>query len=153
MKKLSILAVSMLLAFNAQAEGFDASKIFFGGGLSLNDIDRGDDATGFQIFAGMPIPVSMGKAALSGEVGYMDSGNFDHGIGSAEGVWANAVVEVPVGDTVELVGRAGFDFGDDDGLMIGGGVDLPLSGKIDLRFEYVIRDHIDSIQANVVIKL
>lgn len=153
MKKLSVLLISMLLTLNVQAEGLDASQIFFGGGISLNDVDgHGDDATGFQIFAGMPIPLNMGKAALSGEVGYMDSGNFDNG-GSAEGIWANAVIEVPVGDTVELIGRAGFDFGDDDGLMIGGGVDLPVADKIDLRFEYVIRDHIDSIQANVVIKL
>jgi hypothetical protein len=153
MKKLSILFASLLLAVNVQAEGLDASKIFLGGGISLNDVDgSNDDATGFQIFAGMPIPASLGKARLSGEVGYMDSGNFDHG-GSAEGIWANAVIEVPVGNTVELVGRAGFDFGDDDGLMIGGGVDFPMASKVDLRFEYVIRDHIDSLQANVVFQL
>jgi hypothetical protein len=152
MKKLSVLLISMLLTFNVQAdEGLDASKIFIGGGVSFNDY-KGDDATGFQVFTGMPIPLNMGSAKLSGEVGYMDSGNFDSGR-SADGIWANAVIEVPLGNTVELVGRAGFDFGDDDGLMLGGGIDLPVASKVDLRFEYVIRDHIDSLQANVVIKL
>ena len=159
MKKLSILIVSMLIAFQAQAQGIDAKQIFFGGGLSINDIDYGDNATGFQIFAGLPIPVNMGKASLSGEVGYMDSGNFKKWTpsgnvsgGSAEGIWVNAVVEVPVNKNIDLVGRAGLDLGDDDGLMIGGGIGIPVNNKIDLRFEYVIRDNIDSLQANIVIR-
>ena len=159
MKKLTVLVISMLFACHAQAEGFDAKQIFFGGGLSINDIDYGDDATGFQIFAGLPIPVNMGKASLSGEIGYMDSGNFkarnasgNVSRGSAEGIWINAVVEMPVGKTIDLVGRAGLDFGDDDGLMIGGGIGIPVDKKIDIRFEYVIRDNIDSLQANIVIR-
>ena len=160
MKKLSILAASVLFAFNVQAEGFDAKQIFFGAGISNNDVGFADDATGFQIFAGMPIPVNMGKAKLSGEVGYMDSGDFEQtlpfggGIVSddAKGIWANAVVEVPVGKSINLLGRAGLDFGDDDGLMIGGGIGIPVSNKIDIRVEYVIRDNIDSLQANIVIR-
>ncbi len=166
MKKLNILFITALVAFNVQAAGdesrkgvLDAGQIFFGGGVSLNDIGFGDDATGFQIFAGLPIPVEMGKARLSGEVGYMDSGDFDVNLGpfgtfseSASGVWANAVVEIPLGKKIDLIGRAGMDFGDDDGIMFGGGIGIPLSEKIDVRFEYVIRDNIDSIQANIVLR-
>ena len=152
MKNIYILIVSMLLTFHAYAAEFDTSKIFFGGGLSLNDIESGDDATGFQVFAGMPIPVNMGKESLSGEIGYMDSGNFNGSRGSAEGVWVNAVVDVPVGEKIKLLARGGLDLGDDDGLMIGGGIAIPVDKKIDIRFEYVIRDHIDSLQANIVIR-
>jgi len=158
MKKLSLLIVTALCALQAQAQG--NSKFYLGGGVSLNDYDFGDDATGFQIFGGMPIPANMGKARLLGEVGYMDAGDVNvptpfgtRKVDGANGVWANAVVELPVAKNVDLVGRLGLDFGDDDGLMIGGGVGIPLNKTTDLRFEYVIRDHIDSLQANIAIGL
>ena len=61
--------------------------------------------------------------------------------------------EIPVGEKINLLARAGLDFGDDDGLMIGGGIGLPAGNKMDIRFEYVVRDNIDSLQANIVIKL
>jgi hypothetical protein len=125
----------------------------------LNDIGFGDDAVGFQVFAGMPIPVDLGKAKLMGEVGYMDSGDFDINVGpfgtvseNATGLWANAVVDVPLQDKISLIGRAGLDFGDDDGLMIGGGLGFQTSNKLEIRVEYVIRDNIDSLQANLVIR-
>ncbi len=152
MRRLSVLIVSMLLVSHAQAYEFDPRQIYFGGGLSYND-DRNYDAVGFQIFAGMPIPLNLGKARLLGEVGYMDSGNFDGSRSSANGLWTTAVIEFPVAEKVKLIGRAGFDIGDDDGLMIGGGVGIPLSKTIEIRGEYVIRDNIDSLQANIVIRL
>ena len=40
-----------------------------------------------------------------------------------------------------------------DGLMIGGGIGIPAGNTMDIRFEYVVRDNIDSLQANLVIKL
>jgi len=159
MRKLSILLVSMLFTFHVQAEGLDANKLYLGGGLGYNDIGY-DEALGFQLFAGLPIPVKMGKARLLGEVGYMDSGNFDRtvaGFGTssakAKGLWANAVIEIPAGEKINLLARAGLDFGDDDGLMIGGGIGIPAGNTMDIRFEYVVRDNIDSLQANLVIRL
>jgi len=161
MKKLFILLVSMTFASYVQAAGGSgANQIYLGGGVSSNDA-LGDTATGFQLFAGMPMPVKMGKARLLGEAGYMDSGDFDYNVPfwgnvgkySVKGFWANAVVEMPVAASLNLIGRAGLDFGDDDGLMIGAGVGIPVSSKFDIRFEYVIRDHVDSLQANLVIKL
>jgi opacity protein-like surface antigen len=158
-KKLSILLVSTLFAFHVQAEGLDGNKLYLGGGLGYNDIGY-DEALGFQLFAGLPIPVKMGKARLLGEVGYMDSGKFEQNAGAAgtasakaRGIWANAVVDIPVGNKLSILARAGLDFGDDDGLMIGGGLGIPAGNKIDLRFEYVVRENIDSLQANLVIKL
>ena len=173
MKKLSILVISMLVTSHTYAGGIDVNKIYLGGGLSLNDYGFGDDATGYQIFVGMPIPVKIGKARLLGEVGYMNAGEVDvastpavidpftgnvifpaqTNTAEAKGLWANAVVELPVAQKVNLLGRIGLDFGDDDGLMIGGGVGIPVSNKMDIRFEYVIRDHVDSLQANLVVRL
>ena len=163
MKKISILIAPLLCSALLYAQGVNANQIFIGGGLGLNEA-FGDDATGFQIFAGMPLPVKMGKAKLSAEVGYMDSGDFEQKFTlpffgtvvnkyAVKGVWANAVIEMPIAKQLNLIGRAGLDFGDDDGLMIGGGVGIPVSNKMDIRFEYVIRDHVDSLQANLVVRL
>lgn len=167
MKKITFLLLTATLACNTSAAEntkqttIDTKQLYFGGGLSLNDIGFGDDAVGFQIFAGMPIPIEMGKAKLMGEVGYMDTGDFDANLGpgpfgtvsqSASGLWANAVVDVPLQNNISLIGRAGLDFGDDDGIMIGGGLGFHVSNKLEIRVEYVIRDNIDSLQANFVIR-
>jgi hypothetical protein len=51
---------------------------------------------------------------------------------------------------VELIGRAGFDFGDDDGFMIGIGAGYIVNKNLKLRGEFVVRDNVDSLQFNVV---
>lgn len=158
MKKILPLAGLLLISHPAIAENFDARQIFFGGGIGINDANFGDDAVGFQIFAGLPIPVSMQNLKLSAEVGYMDSGDFDNNTpfgnvsAKANGIWGTAVAEIPVQNNLNVIGRLGYDFGDDDGIMIGAGIGLPVASKMDLRFEYVIRDNIDSLQANLVIR-
>jgi hypothetical protein len=151
----------LLVATQANASDFDSSKIYFGAGVGFNSIDNNyydnnnfnnnndSDAVGFQIFAGLPLAVDMGSAALAVEVGYMDTGNFDNG-GSANGLWSTAVASLPLNNSIKLLGRLGYDFGDDDGVMAGAGVGFSLATKMDMRIEYVIRDHIDSIQANLV---
>jgi len=155
MKK-TILVLGLLVATSSvYAQNFDTKQIYFGGGLGYNSVNNNSfynnsDAVGFQVFAGLPLAVNMGSAALAVEVGYMDTGNFDRG-GSANGLWSTAVASVPLNNKLKLVGRLGYDFGDDDGVMIGGGVGFPVANKMDMRVEYVVRDHIDSLQANLVI--
>ena len=93
----------------------------------------------------------------------MDSGELDTtvpapGLGTspgkaeANGLWLNAVLDFPLQDKLSVVGRAGLDVGDDDGLMIGAGLGFQVSEKMDIRAEYVIRDQIDSLQVNLVIR-
>lgn len=151
MKKiLPVLGLLVVATSSLHAETIDTKQIYFGGGIGLNDY-RNDNATGFQLFAGLPIQANMGKAALAVELGYMDSGNFNGGA-SADGIWSTAVVSYPLQDNLKLVGRAGYDFGDDDGLMLGGGLGVAVANNMDMRFEYVIRNNIDSLQANLVIR-
>jgi opacity protein-like surface antigen len=160
MKKMSIVFIAMLYAFNTNAADgskstIDAKKIYFGGGLGLNSLSGIDlsDAIGFQVFAGYELPVEVGDGTLSVEVGYMDSGNFDGpGKGKAKGVWANAVVSLPLQNKLSVIGRAGLDLGDDDGLMLGGGLGFQANEKMEIRAEYVIRDNVDSLQLNLVIR-
>ena len=156
MNKFIPLLGLLLAGAQAYAADLDTKQIYFGAGLGFNSVDNNNfyndsDAVGFQIFAGLPLAVDMGSAALAVELGYMDTGNFDRG-GSADGLWSTAVVSFPLNNDLKLLGRLGYDFGDDDGVMIGGGVGFSIASKIDMRIEYVIRDNIDSLQANLVFR-
>lgn len=150
----------MLTAAQANAETLDTKKVYFGAGVGFNDLDDNtyDEAVGFQVFAGMPLPLKTENVKLSAEIGYMDSGSFERGTPfvsstSANGLWGTAVAELPlVTNNVSLLGRVGLDIGDDDGLMIGAGVGIEVSQSMDLRLEYVIRNHVNSIQVNLVFR-
>ncbi|MDT8451149.1 MAG: hypothetical protein RQ936_00220 [Gammaproteobacteria bacterium] len=56
-------------------------------------------------------------------------------------------------DKLNLVLRAGLDIGDDDGIMLGGGLGFKLNNKMEVRGEYVIRNHVDSLQVNLVMRI
>ena len=142
------------------AQGLNEKAMYFGGGINQNDLSGADDATGFQFFAGYDLPVKVPNGKLSVEVGYWDSGDFDiefFGVTvaseSANGIWATGVYSLQLNKTVDLLGRLGFDFGDDDGFMIGIGVGFNLNRNMQIRGEFVSRDNIDSLQANFVFHL
>lgn len=124
-----------------------------GAGVSSNSIDAPfsiDDETGFQFFgaynlAGVNL---MQDVATSIEFGYMDYGFVD-----ADGVWVTAVINGKFSGDFGWLARLGLDLGDDDGIMLGAGVDYSISKKLDTRLEYVVRDTIDSLQLNFVFAL
>lgn len=166
MKKLSLVFIVLVCAFNVHAEEsskivIDTKDFYLGGGLSLNSLSgiELDDGLGFQVFGGYVLPVKMSEAALSVEIGYMDSGSVDvnrrdRGFDAkAKGVWSTAVISFPLKDKLSVLARAGLDFGDDDGFMFGGGVGYQVNQKLEMRGEYVVRDNIDSLQFNVVIRM
>lgn len=137
-------------------------KIYFGAGLGFNSLSGIDlsDGMGYQFFAGYDLPVKMGKGKLSIEAGYMDTGNMEFanffGIpieAKAKGLWGTAVYSLPLQKSLSLIARAGLDIGDDDGLIIGAGLGFKLSPKMELRGEYVIRDNVDSLQVNFVMRM
>ncbi|QKT04194.1 porin family protein [Ectothiorhodospiraceae bacterium 2226] len=157
MKKSSIaLALSLGLAVSAaQAqEAFNQDNLYVGGGVGINSLSGFDDATGFQFFGGYKLDmVDLGAINMAAEVGYMDTGDFKWNgwnAGSVSGLWANAVFGFPINPQFQLLGRIGLDFGDDDGLMFGAGVGYAVNPQFELRGEYVIRDNVDSLQANLV---
>ena len=136
--------------------GFDTTRIFFGGGVSSNEIDSSDNGIGFQIFAGYGFGEVAPNINIDAEVGYMDSGDMDVRVGpftqdvSANGIWATGVGRLSINPQFDLLARAGFDFGDDDGFMIGIGGGLNISRQLQTRLEYVQRDNVDSLQLNFV---
>jgi hypothetical protein len=133
----------------------DADRFYAGGGINRNEIDS-ESALGYQVFAGYQFATRFGDARPALEVGYWDSGDIDVSTPAgdrevnATGIWATGVIEVPLGDRFSLFGRAGYDFGDDDGLMGGGGLGYRFTENVSLRGEVVVRDDTDSLQANAV---
>ena len=57
---------------------------------------------------------------------------------------------LPITNNIDLLGRGGIDFGDDDGLMTGIGIGFHASRQFEIRGEFVARDHVDSLQLNFV---
>jgi hypothetical protein len=153
--------IAMGLASVAAAQGLDTKKLFFGAGLSSNSASGLDNGTGYQFFGGYGFGEVSPKLYVDAEVGYMDSGDmkpkgcnqvfgFNCPEVSASGLWANGVGRFMVAPNVELIGRAGLDFGDDDGFMFGVGAGFIMSRNVKLRGEYVKRDNIKSLQFNFV---
>jgi len=144
--------IGLALSSVAGAQGFDASKLFFGGGLSSNDVSGSDNATGYQIFGGYGFGEVTRNVFIDAEIGYMDTGNMTRGGVNvkAKGLWANGVGRLLVTPNIELIGRLGLDFGDDDGLMAGIGVGFLVTKNLKLRLEYVQRDDVNSVQFNFV---
>lgn len=158
MKKVTCLLVLMASTFTAHAEGIDTSRVYLGGGLSFNSLPGVGSARGFQFLAGYEFPALLNDDISTAlEVGYMDSGDFDrinnnNKLNAAEGVWAAFVESVPVSNKVDVIGRLGYDFGDDDGLLLGAGMQYKFNTKAALRMEYIAREHVTGLQANVLFK-
>ena len=144
--------VGMALSSIAVAQGMDTRNLFFGAGVSSNEVSGSDSATGYQIFGGYGFGEVTPKVFIDAEVGYMDTGNMTRRGGNvkANGLWANGVGRLMLAPSIELIGRLGMDFGDDDGLMAGIGVGFLLTRSLKLRLEFVQRDNVDSVQLNFV---
>ena len=164
MKKLVTCLLFAALAAPALAAGpagIDTGRLFFGAGISQNDASgASDEGTGYQIFGGYEFGQVAQNVALDLEVGYMDSGDIKGcarvlGVrvcdeDNATGLWATGVGRLQLNPQFELLARAGLDFGDDDGLMVGIGAGFNVNKQTQLRFELVERDDISSLQLNFV---
>ena len=160
MQKLATCVLLTALATPALAAspnaGIDTGRLFFGVGVSQNDASGSDDGTGYQFFGGYEFGQVAQNVALDLEVGYMDTGDMDVRVGPftvdarAKGLWATGVGRLQLNPQFELLGRAGLDFGDDDGLMVGVGAGFNVNKQTQLRLELVERDDVSSLQFNFV---
>ncbi len=153
------LSVAQFAAMSsAQAEGLDAKRIYLGGGLGFNSLPGYGSATGFQFLAGYDFDFKLNDDISTAlEVGYMDSGNFDRYKGpdsgkDTKGIWAAAVESVPLSSKTDMLVRLGYDFGEDDGFLLGTGLQYKFDTKVAFRMEYVARQNVNSLQANVLFK-
>ena len=156
-------AAALVFSSSVMAE-FDMEKVYAGGGVGYNSLDSSgfDSALGFQFFGGYNLNdiVEIGDGiGLAAEVGYSMSGDFEvsncpSGLGafctasSADGLWTSAVIDYGVTDEIKVLGRLGFDLGDDDGLIFGGGGEYKINDQISARAEYVIHPNYKGFQLN-----
>jgi len=160
-----IAVIAMGLSSVASAQGLDTKKLFFGAGLSSNDVSGSDNGTGYQFFGGYGFGEVSPKVFVDVEVGYMDTGKMKYEVcqnvpfvgnvcssadAKAKGLWATGVGRLMVAPDIELIGRAGLDFGDDDGFMFGVGAGYLMNKNAKLRLEFVERDEVSSLQFNFV---
>jgi hypothetical protein len=164
MKKVTGLFVFLLLAMlvhvevQAESQGVDAKQFYIGGGIGFNSLPGAGSATGFQLLGGYEFKTKLNEDITSAlEIGYMDTGNFEHINSSSSsddvsGVWVAMLGSVPLTRKADMLARLGYDFGDDDGLLLGTGLQYKFNTKIAMRMEYVARQHVNSLQANVLFK-
>jgi len=163
MKKIILVLTLMSLVFAfrisaVNAEGVvDAKRIYVGGGLGFNNLPGAGSSRGFQFFGGYDFNFKINDDISTAlEIGYMDSGDFDKfnggSISSATGLWAAAVESVPLSNKTDMLVRFGYDFGDDDGFLIGAGMQYKFTTKVAMRMEYVTRENVNGLQANVLFK-
>ncbi|MBT8133851.1 MAG: hypothetical protein KJO03_05020 [Gammaproteobacteria bacterium] len=141
----------------ANAEGaLDAQRIYLGGGLGFNSLPGYGSARGFQFFGGYDFAFKLNDDISSAlEIGYMDTGDFDQykGPGSNEdvkGLWAAMLESVPLSSKTDMLVRLGYDFGDDDGVLLGTGMQYKFTTKVAMRMEYIARQNVNALQANVL---
>ena len=130
----------------------EKSKFSIGAGVSYNSISGPvSDEIGFQLTGAYDLSqVNLVESVKSSvEFGIMDYGYS----GDSTGIWATYVVDGPISGRFGWLGRLGYDFGDDNGLMLGAGLSWAANSKTNLRFEYVIRDEVDSLQFNYLYHL
>jgi hypothetical protein len=157
MKKVAGFIALMTLAVGASAEGLDASRFYLGGGFSANNLAGVGSSRGYQFFGGYDLNTKINDDISSAlELGYMNSGKFERYDSStryddATGLWFTAVESAPLSRKTDMLVRIGYDFGDDDGLILGTGLQYKFDTKVAFRMEYVARDHIDGLQANLLV--
>lgn len=160
-----VLMAAFSTAMAAQKGGFggpfDPNNFFFGGGLSQNEVSSSDKGTGYQFFGGYEFGELARDIKLDVEAGYMNTGNMDTEVcvpicakaaAKAKGLWSTGVVRFVLNPQWEIIGRAGLDVGDDDGLLVGAGAGFNINKQSSLRFEIVERDTVSSIQFNFVFR-
>ncbi|MBI3897135.1 MAG: hypothetical protein HY308_02430 [Gammaproteobacteria bacterium] len=166
----SLAAVLLTITFSsamAADGGFDPQQVFFGVGASLNEVDNSDTGFGYQFFGGYKFGAIANNINFDVEAGYMDTGEMEveecvNAVGidicakadaRAKGLWSAGVFHFVMSPQTEILGRVGFDFGDDDGLMFGAGVGFNLNPQTQLRVELVERDNVESLQLNLAFHL
>jgi hypothetical protein len=143
----ALLSSALVAPVSAQQNKplLDRGSFSIGAGISDNSVDRADE-TGFQIFGAYDLDQ---VNVMEGVQSSVEFGLMDYGFpNDSTGIWGTYVAEGLISEQLNWLARAGLDIGDDNGLMLGAGLSLAVDKKSKLRFEYVIRDDVDSLQIN-----
>lgn len=161
MKK-TMIALSMAALFgatsSATAMDFDPANFYYGGGLTMTDVDGADDAAnGFQFFAGIPLDLDLGEVKSAVEVGFRDLGEADFtvcqtfpfvgtvcGTGTADlgsGLFVDYVAAYPASDQFNVLGIIGADFNSDAEMIeYGIGGEFAVNDNFGARVTYMFKE-------------
>ena len=128
----------------------DRKLLSIGIGIADNSAGKADE-TGYQIFAAYDL--SQVKL-IEGVDSSVEFGLMDYGFSrDSTGIWGTFVIDGVISEQFGWLARAGYDIGDDQGLMFGAGVGYSVNERSQIRIEYVVRDDIDSLQLNFLYHL
>lgn len=154
------VALPALSVATVEAAEFDPKKLHVGAGISHNVVDspfggRSESAPGLSFFAGYELDNDWSQVKTSVELGFDKTDDFYSGADSdIDGFWVAGVIEKDMPEIHQnlfVLARGGFDFGDDDGLLIGAGVGLHLTKHVDFRGEFINKDATSVYQASWVL--
>ncbi|MBL1275018.1 MAG: outer membrane beta-barrel protein [Ectothiorhodospiraceae bacterium] len=145
---------------------FEPENLYFSLGATVSKLDEDGfgSASGYQISAGYDLPYKFADAVHTAiEVGYMNSGTFDAkptlvgtsivtpGSEELDSLWVSGVASISFSDltkmagvspsdpsSLELFARLGYDFGDDDGIIYGAGLEYEVTEQISVNGEIVV---------------
>jgi len=130
----------------------ERNQFSIGIGISDNEISNPDeDDTGFQFFATYDLDQVNLMEGVNSSVGF---GFMDFGFDKDDtGIWGSYIIDAAISGRLGWLAQVGLDIGDDSGLLLGAGLGVLLNDSADLRFEYVVRDDVDSLQINFLYHL
>lgn len=156
---LTVALLALSSAAGADTSGFNPHSLYLGAGFSYNQIDSpfgggSADATGVTVFAGYDLPSQIAQVRTRAELGYSQTSDFYTGA-DIKGLWLAGVLEKDMPEIhprLFVLGRAGFDIGDDDGILMGVGAGMHLAPKLDVRGEFLNKDSTTVVQASLVLQ-
>lgn len=162
---LSISLLASLVLWTGVATAEELKPYYIGVGITGSEPDDDDNfkgAAGFQIYGGYMLEQKIADVVnISIEFGYHDTGDFDGANKIVNGnvvndpsfndagVWVSGVFSYNIVEDFDIQGTIGVDFGDDDGLLIGGGVVYHLTDRVNLNLALIGRSESTSGQFNV----
>lgn len=146
-----IFLLFLSLTQQAFAEGgIQLERLGFGGGFGAVTVPEFTETkSAIQLYATYRTDGMYGLGSdsysLSAELGYIDVSDTPR-----DGFWLTPLVAWHATDLVDLLFRAGLEYGDDIGAVYGAGVSYQLERNMAIRLEYVMHPYANALQVNVV---
>lgn len=145
------LSLTLLVTQQAgAAEGIKLERLGFGGGFGSTMVPEFTEVkSAVQFYATYRTDGMYGLGSdsfsLNAELGYIDVSDTPR-----DGFWLTPVVAWHATDLIDLLFRAGLEYGDDIGAVYGAGVSYQLERNMAVRIEYVEHPYAKTVQLNVV---
>lgn len=163
MKRIAAIAVATALVSAPAIAEMDNSKLYVGGGLSMDktDIRGGDNEIGFHGFGGMDF-LEKDQLTLSAEAGLRivkvsaSACGFGFCASASENatiLYGAAVGKYAFTEEFSALGRLGLNIIDDSGIVFGVGGQYDINDQLGARLEYQMGPDLNSIMLSAVYHL